>query len=1261
MRLSPEHIKSSCGSVVDAFIRNHLERLDERYFNRFEEYQIAGHITALSRVKSDHPVEVLFDRFGENSVGCTVLSFDYPSVFALITGILNSFGLDILAGNVFTYSRDTVRANRALHRRRYSRRRITEDPLMRRRIVDHFTGILTTRQSWNDWKKNLTGQLEQAIALLEKGDDPSLEKARRNVNQLVADHLDGIEYDSTPVLYPVSIDVDNDEGPWTRLKVASEDTPAFLYSLSNALSLNDMSIEQVSISTVDGRVQDIIDIVDRFGKKLTETSSINQIKLSVLLTKQFTYFLGQSPNPYVALVRFEQLVKDMIKNPDQEKWLDYMSNPRILQELARLLGASDYLWEDFIRLQYEELLPIIGPHTRGHRFSNPETTLKDRLTQLLDSCATMEEKQRRLNEFKDREAFLIDLDHILDREFDFKALAEHLSKLAEVIVDTATSLAYNELISRFGEPGTVAGLPARHVVFGLGKLGGAALGYASDIELLFVYSDNGTTTGNRAVDNGEFFSRLVKQVNRIIRTKREGIFNIDLRLRPYGKDGPLASSLENFCNYYGPHGPAHSYERLALVRLRTISGDPGLGAQIERIRDDIVYESQSIKPREIKELREKQYAEKKVPGKLNAKFNPGALVDLEYDVQLLQVIHGKNNPVLRTPRLHEALEGLAHAGVLGSDESLRLSAAYDFFRRLINGLRMLRGTATDLFLPSPDDDEFMHLARRMGYGMKDGMHPAQQLRTDFDSQTAIVRSFVAKHFGRESLPGPAIGNVADLVLLEDIDIDLAHMVLSKSGFGKPDRAYVNLQSLAGADRESFARLAVLACDILRNKPDADMALNNWEQFVNAVGARKEHYERLLSQPMQLEILLSIFAGSQFLANILIRNPGFLDWVIIPENLRRETTADLIENELGRIAESAHDHTDWLHRLRQFRRREILRIGTLDICLRSPLELITRNLSDLAEGIIRVSLKQIFAGFSGKKTGDRDVGEQEDRFCILAFGKLGGRELNYSSDIDLLAAYDETRGEITEKERELFAKVIEHLRSDLSSYMVEGHVFRVDLRLRPYGRSGRLVNSVKTLADYYSSTASLWEIQALLKLRPVGGNRKIGESLVATFREILRKKQEPDTVIESIERLRASAIKKQAPTGNEPFDVKVGAGGIRDIEFTVQGLQLIHTHASDGIIDGNTLVALERLRNNGIITADTALQLSEDYQFLRKIEHALQILEDQQKHAIPTNRDAVIALAKRILGVGAGYDDFMDAVEACRKRIRGAYDEFRNRE
>jgi len=890
MKPSLAMVKDCCPGVDEVLLQEHLTRLSDEYFARFDREQICSHVNGLARISPENPVEILLELTEGDRVDCTVLAFDYPGLFSIITGVLAGMGFNILSGDVFTYQRLTHQPSPKSRGMRVSRRTIVQDPLARRRIVDHFSGVIRTSLSFEIWQNEFETRLAAIIALLERGDNDSAAEAKHRVNEMVVERLAHLQMDAPPVLYPVQIEVDNQRGQFTRLKIVSEDTPAFLYALTNALSLHSVSIEHVLIRTIRGRIEDQIDLVDSRGKKIDDLAALNQIKLSVLLTKQFTYFLGTAPNPYTALRRFEFLLKDILQMPGSAQWLDLLSNPNTLQDLARLLGTSDYLWEDFIRLQYETLLPALKPHVEGQQFSESAETLPQRLKQVLAGASTIEEQCSRLNKFKDREIYLIDLDHILNPAIDFHQLAARLTSLAELVVNTAAEISYDHLVRRFGPPKTAAGLDAKYAILGLGKLGGAALGYASDIEFILVYSDSGETAGPESIANSEFFERMVKNSAQLIQAKREGIFHVDLRLRPHGSAGPLASSTEAFCSYYGTGGAAHSYERLALVRLRAIGGDPALGERLERIRDEMIYASSNIRLEELRELRQKQFQEKTAEGRLNAKFSPGGLVDLEYDVQILQVMYGKELPELRTPQVHQALTALAEAGVLNPEETGQLIAAYDFLRRLINSMRMLRGSAKDLFLPDMDSVEFAHLARRMGYERGDALHPSQQLRIDYETHTAAVRAFVERHFGRASLPGPASGTMADLVLSDGISEDLWKQILSAVGFTDTRRAYSNVRDLAGGGsrRHTFAKLALLATDILSRTPDPDMALNNWERFIRALPSPEFHYNLLLAQPMRLELLLSIFSVSQFsvsqfLADTLIRYPGFLDWVIIPDN------------------------------------------------------------------------------------------------------------------------------------------------------------------------------------------------------------------------------------------------------------------------------------------------------------------------------------------------------------------------------------------
>jgi glutamate-ammonia-ligase adenylyltransferase len=1272
MKPSLARLRSLCPETDPELIREHLARLEDRYFQYFSEQQVAEHLRLLGRLRGEAPVQTVFQPRETDRLEITVLAFDYPGEFSLITGVLAASGFNTLSGEVYTYSQyrpasgaeaaggsgraGGTRGGTFASRLRKSKS-LRADPLHRRKIIDHFSGSVAGRRAPEMWESQLQTRLAETIALLERGDEESLQLARQRVNEQVAQYLASAHLPAEAVLFPVQIEVGSGARDSSSVRVVAQDTPFFLYALSTALALRSIYIESIRIRTVGNKIEDEFHFLDSQGKRIADAERLDQVKFSVLLTKQFTYFLSSAPDPYAALCRFEQLVERVFELPDQGRWAELLSNPLILRDLARLLGASDYLWEDFIRLQYETLLPMLEPHLLGRSFSTPAKELSDRLDEALGPAQTVQERLRILNDFKDREIFLLELDHIAAPEASFRTLSEGLTRLAEVVLNRAVRFTFGHLVRRYGRPLTVGRLPARFSLLGLGKLGGGDLGYASDIELLFVYSDSGTTEGAESIPNAEFFDRLVRDTSTEIHAKKQGIFEVDLRLRPYGASGPMACSLESFCRYYGPGGEAHPLERLALVRLRAIGGDRDLGEQVERLRDEMLYTGQPLDLKALRRARRRQMDDRTRRGELNAKFSPGALLDLEYAVMLLQVASGANRRQLRTPFIRDALEHLQIEGLLAPDQTVRLVEAYEFLRRLINSLRMLRGSALDLFLPEPSSDEYLHLARRMGYAADEELNPVQKLRLDFDTHTAFVRAFVEEHFGREILPVPEVGNIADLILSEALSREEAGEILARSGFKNPERALVNLRSLAGSGTSpaSFARLAVLATDFLKAQPDPDMALNNWERFSGALADAEEHFRLLLSQPKRLDILLTIFAGSQFLSDSLIRDPDFFEWATKPELLHAVRRRGQVEAVFKPLSPATVPAEKWRDDLRRFKRREILRIGIRDICLDVPIEEVMEELSNLAEALLQVELERLWELHG--------AGEQGEAFCVLAFGKLGGGELNYSSDIDLLAI---SADPLDESREDLFKEVMNSLRRDLSTHTQEGAAYRVDLRLRPFGRSGELVSSVASILRYYRRQAAVWELQALLKARPVAGNLRVGQAFLCECRALFHQPRSPEVVAASLEKMRKTAQGRLSQGIGGGCNIKLGSGGIRDVEFTVQGLQLIHAAGAgeaqegDKLLSGNTLTALTALRERGILTVVEAENLRRDYLFLRRIEHYLQIFEDRQTHTLPKNSQELQALSRRMLGPGVGAPEFLQRVSACMGRVEAAYRRFLSR-
>ena len=1259
MKPSVKELLERCPGVEETLIKEHLTRLNDDYFNAFDTAEIIRHLNELATLSEWRRVSVLLDEQADTAVHVTVLGFDSPSVLSLITGLMAATGFTIDSGRVCTYAPAETPKIARRHRRRYLASLAARPG--RRRFIDSFHGRLLGT-SFSEWSELFSAHLEELFALLSKQGGDGLNRAKQKVNEMVAARLSDFHEDSSSILFPVSIEVFNKHPRWSTLMVVSQDTPAFLYSLSNALVLRGISIEGVRIQTEQGILTDEIDVLDSRGKKIVEQERIDQLKLSVLLTKQFTYFLGKAPNPYVALARFEHMTDDVLRRPEHGEWLDLFSDPKALTVLARVLGASDYIWEDFIRSQYEAFLPMIEGrlNQQGNKLFRTNEDMAKELREQIFTCETFEEKRRVLNAFKDKEIFRIDLDHIIRSGADLKALSRPLTELAQLVVGESVDIVYAALCKKYGVPRTVGLLPAKFAVFGLGKLGGEALGYASDIELLFVYGDSGQTDGVTVIENAEFFDKLVEETSRFIEAKQEGIFRVDLRLRPYGESGHKACSLESFCQYYAPYGESHAYERLSLVRLRAIGGDKELGEQVERLRDEFIYESQSVDVHELSRLRERQFEVKtrsNGQARYNAKFSQGALVDIEYYVQALQVSYGGDLEELRTPRIHEALSILSQMKILEGEESKRLTDAYYFLRKVINGLRLLRGNALDLFLPDVDSDEYAHLARRMGYERGNQLDAAWKLRVDFETYTAMVRSFIERYFGREVLPEPDHGNVADLILSTEPSRELRRRVLEKVGFNNIDRAYINLLKLAGRgkQRTSFVPLAVLACDVLARTPDSDMSLNNWERFVDGLENPVNHYQQFLSQPRRLEILLGIMAGSQFLADTLVKNRDFLDWVTDPSVLRGMHIRERFKSDLQGFTNNIEEYSSWLNGVRRFRRREILRIGTRDLCLKKPIHEVMSGLSLLADTIVQAVLEREWREEGLLRDFD-DEHHPANGFCIMALGKLGGFELNYSSDIDLLCIFDDraVASAVAETER-IYLRVVERVRKALSDHSPEGYAYRVDFRLRPHGQAGKLVQSLSSFVSYFENTASLWEVQALLKLRPIAGAFPLGATLIERLLPILSRNRAFEDIATSIKRLRNRAM-NAADMGQED-DVKSGTGGIRDVEFFVQGLQLYHLGQFPSLFTGHTLGALAELCNCGILNEKLISTLSRDYLFLRRVEHYLQILDDRQTHRLPRHRSELEALAKRLFGPKASADYLRTELAKSRTRILRIFNDY----
>ena len=750
-------------------LRQHLARMAPHYAEAFSEQEIRRHAELAGRLSDNNPVEVRAEAVGDELWRVTVVAYDYLGELSLICGLLFAFGFSILSGQVFTYEPGGASAEPPASGRPAAsglpaargRSGGAEGDLdhataqdARRKIVDVFTvravaaplaaaPAAVGKEVWLAYASNLGALLRLLQTRLQR-------EAQGELAKRVALALH-VSADGAATLHPVDIEIDNATSErYTILRIEALDTPGFLYEFTNALALNGIHIAHVAVETVGNRVHDTLYVTDAQGRKIIDPRQQRELRAATVLVKHFTHLLPRSPNPESALLHFHEYLGELFRRPSWPDELASLQRPEVLAALARLLGVSEFLWDDFLRMQYANLFPVVqDPNALASAKTKGQLTAE--LTAALSGAPDPTARRETLNAFKDREMFRIDMRHILPAAAatgsgpspadDFGQFSAELTDLVEVVVTAAVELAGRELRDQHGEPITEDGRPIPLSLCVLGKCGGYELGFASDIEVMLLYGGAGRTSGPKVISAAEYFDKLVTEFGRAIWSRRAGIFEIDLDLRPYGKAGSLAVSLDSFRRYFAAGGPAWAYERQALIKLRAIAGDAAFGRQVEALRDAYVYSGAGFDAPAMRAMRERQLRHLATAGAFNAKFSLGGLVDVEYLVQGLQMMHGHAHPGVRLTNTQAAIAALADHGMIAAEDAAQLSEALLFLRRLINALRMVRGNSKDLTVPPETSEEFAFLARRLGYGEVDRISGGDRphLLADLTRHTAWVR------------------------------------------------------------------------------------------------------------------------------------------------------------------------------------------------------------------------------------------------------------------------------------------------------------------------------------------------------------------------------------------------------------------------------------------------------------------------------------------------------------------------------------------
>lgn len=708
-------------------VDQHVSRLQPDYVETFTAEQIAKHAALRERLDAGELVSLEAEPIEDAFWRLTVTGVDQTGDLSMICGLLFVYGFDIVSGHAFTDSMNlkTEGSLSALPARGSTNHK------------RHFVDVFELRAAEVDvlpetWRRYET-DLKRLLTAIHDGRS---EEAHGKLAKKLARVIQNSE-STRPTIYPVEVEFDNQaNNDATVLHITSEDTPGFLFELSNGLSLSGINIENVLIKSSGNRVFDTL-LVTEHGRKITSPQRQQELRATVVLIKHFTHLLPESPNPEVALLQFREFLHGLIDRPDWTIDLAKLERSDVLSALTKLLGVSTFLWEDFLRIHHESLFPVVADvDALAHPHSKSE--LQEQLKSELDAAPDFKQKSIALNDFKNRQMFRTDMRHILGQVSEFGMFSAELTDVAEVIVGGAFDLCHEEVVRQHGAARLKDGRVCRMAVLALGKCGGRELGFASDIELMFVYEGDGKTqtenaAGTTVVDNQDFYGKLIETLIDVLQSRADGIFHIDLRLRPYGNAGSLAVSRSAFESYFAPGGAAWPYERQALVKLRAIAGDSEFGHDMEGLRDECVYRATTFDVSSMRSMREKQVSQHVRAGTINAKLSPGGLVDCEYIVQGLQLTHGRARPELRATNTLAAIDALHAADLMQSPDREALKNAYMFLRKLIDALRMVRGNAKDLTVPDSSTEEFEFLARRLGYFQR-----TAELRQDLDAAIANV-------------------------------------------------------------------------------------------------------------------------------------------------------------------------------------------------------------------------------------------------------------------------------------------------------------------------------------------------------------------------------------------------------------------------------------------------------------------------------------------------------------------------------------------
>nr|VFK59028.1 MAG: glutamate-ammonia-ligase adenylyltransferase [Candidatus Kentron sp. TUN]VFK67576.1 MAG: glutamate-ammonia-ligase adenylyltransferase [Candidatus Kentron sp. TUN] len=897
----------------------------------------------------------------------------------------------------------------------------------------------------------------------------------------------------------------------------------------------------------------------------------------------------------------------------------------------RVWACSDFVSNTCIR---NPMLIVDLMETGDLLRSYPSDYYRRKAQQVVSAASSEDDLFAVLRRFRQREMVRIAW-RDLGGGADLDETVRDLSEFADAVIDTTLTKLYAWLCEKFGTPKSEAGDPQRLVVLGMGKLGAQELNFSSDVDLIFAFPESGHTGANstatgkgRGLSNDEFFIRLGQRLIRLLgKNTVDGIvFRIDMRLRPFGTSGPLAISFNALEDYYQTHG--RDWERYALIRARPIAGDIKAGNELllYRLRP-FVYRRyldfgaiEALREMKIlisQEIQRKGYQE-------HVKLGPGGIREIEFLGQMFQLIHGGRESDLREHRTLAVIARLGERGYLPESTVQELSDAYRFLRTIEHRLQ----ETDDCHAHKIPEDEFEQDRLAAGVGFTQWADLSQLLHQHRSNVQRHFNHVLAEsHVARENSKHDSKYDLR-VLMSNAIDRVQGSEILSLAGFLDGDRAWEMLHTLRNHTKLRFLgehgqrrleKLLPLALQEVVDQGASTTTLERLFRVLEAIGRRSVYFSLLQENPVALKQLTRLCAASPWITRQIAQHPLLLDELLNPHILYvppeiPELEADLA-NRLKRVTEDTEQEMDML---RRFKQKNLLRVAAADVCDVMPLMVVSDHLTDIAEvclrWILRLAWRDLVKRYGRPRCACSD-GTRDAGFLIVAYGKLGGFELGYGSDLDLVFLHDSSgSNQYTDGDKPLensvfFGRLGQRIISFLSTHTPMGTLYEVDTRLRPSGKSGFLVSNIDAFADYHHRDAWIWEHQALVRARVMAGDVILAKRFEAIRAAVLRMKREikklRQDVYEMRERMRGKL--DHPPLGF--FHLKQGSGGITDIEFIVQYAVLRWAdRLEEHLVYSDNIHLLEGIASAGLMKKEDTESLAEAYRRYRSEVHVLALQE-----------------------------------------------------